>query len=411
MSDTPPNDGNGVPEQAEDVKEQPTSEAPGPVASEEASPSQESTSLERPPQESPPKETFQQEKPRRNGGRRWAIALLVIVTLVVAAFVTVQFVLSAPSATPRATEFEVLPGWGGARVAAELEEAGLVRSAPAFRYYLQFTETDRNLGEGLYDLSPTMSASEVAAALAAGGRPRTVSIVVPEGWRASDVVRRLAANGIATEDELETIVSHPADLAPAYLPDGANLEGYLFPATYDVPVHSSPEDVVSSMLERFQDELTGDVVDALIERSLTVHEWVTLASIVQSEAASHEEMPIIAGVFLNRLDDGMLLQSDPTVAYGLGKPMPELSALAGDLRQDTPWNTYMRPGLPATPISNPGSHALHAVLEPVRLNDAGVPWLYFLHGTDGGIPVFRPNTNLAAHERDVVVFLRNDGRR
>ena len=142
-----------------------------------------------------------------------------------------------------------------------------------------------------------------------------------------------------------------------------------------------------------------------------MHEWVTLASIVQSEAASHEEMPIIAGVFLNRLDDGMLLQSDPTVAYGLGKAMPELSALAGDLRRDTPWNTYTRPGLPATPISNPGSHALQAVLEPERLNEAGVPWLYFLHGTDGGIPVFRPNTNLAAHERDVVVFLRNDGRR
>ena len=353
------------------------------------------------------------EKPQRarGGGRRWAIVLLSLLTLVIAAFVTVQFVLSAPSATPRVTEFEVLPGWGGARVAAELEEAGLVRSALAFRYYLRFTETDRNVGEGLYDLSPTMSAAEVAAALAAGGRPRTVSIVVPEGWRATDVVRRLAANGFGEESEIEALIVEPGDLAPAYLPEGANLEGYLFPATYDVPVHSSPEEVIRTMVARFQEELSGEVVDALIERSLTVHEWVTLASIVQSEAASHEEMPIIAGVFLNRLDDGMLLQSDPTVAYGLGKAMPELSALAGDLRRDTPWNTYTRPGLPATPISNPGSHALQAVLEPERLNEAGVPWLYFLHGTDGGIPVFRPNTNLAAHERDVVVFLRNDGRR
>lgn len=359
-----------------------------------------------PPEPPPPPSTRPGSR-----GRNVAIVLLVLITLLVAAFVTVQFVLSAPSATPRQTEFEVLPGWGGARVAQELEEAGLVRSALAFRLYLQLTETDRNLGEGLYDLSPTMSAAEVAEALAAGGRPRTVSIVVPEGWRASDLVRRLAANDLGSESEFEALIGEPGELAPAYLPEDSSLEGYLFPATYDVPVHSTPEEVLRTMVTRFEAELTGEVVDALEERSLTVHEWVTLASIVQSEAASHEEMPIIAGVFLNRLDEGMLLQSDPTVAYGLGKPMPELSALAGDLRRDTPWNTYMRPGLPASPISNPGSDALRAVLEPERTNDAGVPWLYFLHGTDGGVPVFRPNTNLAAHERDVVVFLRNDGRR
>ncbi len=363
------------------------------------------------PTPTPPAPTPPPTPPARSRGRNVAMVLLVLITLLVAAFVAIQFTLSAPSATPRQTEFEVLPGWGGAQVAQELEEAGLVRSALAFRFYLQLTDTDRSLGEGLYDLSPSMSASEVAAALEAGGRPRTVSIVVPEGWRASDVVRRLAANGIGSESELEAVIEGPAELAPAYLPAEASLEGYLFPATYEVPVRSEPEDVVRTMVERFEAELTGEVVDALEERSLTVHEWVTLASIVQSEAASHEEMPIIAGVFLNRLDEGMLLQSDPTVAYGLGKPMPELSALAGDLRRDTPWNTYTRPGLPASPISNPGSDALRAVLEPVRVNEDGVPWLYFLHGTDGGIPVFRPNTNLAAHERDVVVFLRNDGRR
>lgn len=349
-------------------------------------------------------------KPRRKG-RAWLITIAVVAALAAAAYLTVRVLLSPPSSATSTTEFEVLPGWGGARVAEELAAAGLVRSALAFRYYLRFTGTDRSVGEGLYDLSPSMSAEELAQVLAAGGRPRTVSIVVPEGWRASDVVRRLAANGFGSEPDIARLIAEPGELAPAYLPEGANLEGYLFPATYDVPVRSSAAEVLGTMVARFETEVTEEVAAALLERSLTVHEWVTLASIVQSEAASHEEMPIIAGVFLNRLDLGMLLQSDPTVAYGLGKPMPELSAVAGDLRQDTPWNTYTRPGLPATPISNPGSHALHAVLEPVRQNDDGVPWLYFLHGTDGGVPVFRPNTNLAAHERDVVIFLRNDGRR
>lgn len=346
-------------------------------------------------------------------GRPLVIAALVLVVLAAAAFVTVRFLLSAPSATPRAVEFEVLPGWGGARVAEELAERGLVRSALAFRYYLRFTEIDRRVGEGLYDLSPAMSGAEVAEALAEGGRPRTVSIVVPEGWRAVDVVRRLDANGIGDVEELERLVMEPAGLASdfAFLPEGASLEGYLFPATYDVPVRLGAEEALRAMVARFEEELTEEVREALAASGLSVHEWVTLASIVQSEAASAAEMPIIAGVFLNRLDDGMLLQSDPTVAYGLGKPMPELSAVAGDLRRDTPWNTYTRAGLPETPISNPGRAALHAVLEPVRVDEAGVPWLYFLHGTDGGQPVFRPNTNLAAHERDVVVYLRNDGRR
>ncbi len=350
-------------------------------------------------------------QPRRRRGRPWAIAFVVLLLLAGAAYAIVRFLLSAPSATERQVEFEVLPGWGGARVAAELEDVGLVRSALAFRYYLRFTDTDRRLGEGLYDLSPDMSSEEVAAALAAGGRPRTVSIVVPEGWRAADVVQRLDANGIATQEELAALISEPGELAPEFLPEGATLEGYLFPATYEIPVRDGAAQVLGAMLARFEQELTPEVTAALEELDMSVQEWVTLASMVQSEAASADEMPIIAGVFLNRLDDGMLLQSDPTVAYGLGKPLPALSAVEGDLRQDTPWNTYTRPGLPQTPISNPGADALHAVLAPQRVNLDGVPYLYFLHGTDGGVPVFRPNTNLDDHNSDVVTYLRNDGRR
>src|SRR5690606_9690221 len=150
-----------------------------------------------------------------------------------------------------------------------------------------------------------------------------------------------------------------------------------------------------------------DLAAELARRGLTVHSWVTLASMVQAEAASVEEMGIIAGVFANRLQLGMPLQSDPTVAYGLGKALPELSAVAGDLRIDTPWNTYTRDGVPLGPIGNPGSEALRAVLEPERYAEDGALYLYFLHGTKDGEPVFRPNTNLPAHNRDVEAFLRS----
>lgn len=343
---------------------------------------------------------------RRRGGRAWALALLLVVLTVAGGLSAVRFVLSPPSATPTVVEFEVLPGWGGARVAAALAEAGLVRSALAFELLLRFTHLDRKLGEGLYDLSPAMTSREVAAALAAGGRPRTVRIVVPEGWRAAAVVARLAANGLGATPELEALVRSPGSLAPPGLPAGDSLEGYLFPATYDLPVHSTASQALGAMVARFEEEVTPAVAVALVDSGLGVHDWVTLASMVQAEAASEAEMPVIAGVFLNRLDLGMPLQSDPTVAYGLGKALPELSAPAGDLRRDTPWNTYTRSGLPAGPIGNPGAEALLAVLTPQRENPEGVPYLYFLHGSDGGTPVFRPNTDLPAHNRDVERFLR-----
>jgi UPF0755 protein len=118
-------------------------------------------------------------------------------------------------------------------------------------------------------------------------------------------------------------------------------------------------------------------------------------------------MPLIAGVFLNRLELGMALQSDPTVAYGLGKRLPELSASAGDLRRDHEWNTYTRPGLPSGPISNPGRAALHSLFAPVRTDDQGREYLYFLHGTSEGEPIFRLNTGLEGHNRDVFRYLRS----
>ena len=332
---------------------------------------------------------------------------------VVAAGVVVSFLLSAPSATPREVEFEVLPGWGGNRVAHALAAEGLVRSPRVFAAYLRFRDLDHSVGEGLYDLSPTMSTAEIAARLVEGGRPRVVSIAVPEGWRAANVVERLAANGVSTPDELRVLVDAPEDaLTIPFLPPERPLEGFLFPAVYEVPVHATADEALDLMVQRFRQELADiDPAERLEELGLSVYDWVTLASMVQAEAASDEEMPIIAGVFANRLELGMLLQSDPTVAYGLGKPMPELSAVAGDLQVDTPWNTYTRPGLPFSPIGNPGREALLAVLSPQRYTDDGTLYLYFLHGTEGGVPVFRPNTNLPAHNRDVETYLRNDGRR
>ncbi|CAN5807716.1 endolytic transglycosylase MltG [soil metagenome] len=345
-------------------------------------------------------------QPRPTGHRRFVgILLFGTAVLLVAAFFTVRTQLGPVATASTPTEFEVLPGWGGKRVAQALADAGLVRDARVFGLYLRYRDLDRAIGEGLYDLDPALSAAEVADKLSEGGRPRTVFVVIPEGFRLVDIAARLEKLGFGDKAAFLALFTEPGELRPDYVPAGSSLEGYLFPAGYELPVRSEPETIVRTMLARFEKE-RDKYADALAARDLPVNTWVTLASMVQAEAADATEMPIIAGVFLNRLERDMLLQSDPTVAYGLGKDLPRLDAVAGDLKQDTPWNTYTRAGLPATPIANPGEDALAAVLEPVRQNADGQDYLYFLHGSDGGETVFRPNLDLAAHEADVERYLR-----
>lgn len=334
-------------------------------------------------------------------------AAVILATLLAGGLLYARNLLTPVDVSSNETaEFEVLPGWGANQVASALEDAGLVKNARAFSLYLRYQNLDREVGEGLYGLSPSMDAAQLASALVAGGRPRTVTVLLPEGLRRRDVMTALAEANIGTEAELELLSGADSPLKPPYIPQAAGLEGYLFPAGYDLPVDSSPELAVSLMVERFERELTPEVEAQLAELGLSVHDWVTLASIIQSEAAGPEEMPIIAGVFLNRLDRDMLLQSDPTVAYGLGKALPELDAVAGDMQADHPWNTYVYPGLPPGPISNPGRDALQSVFSPQRQTEAGEDYLYFLHGSLDGAIIFRPNTTLDAHNADVETYLR-----
>ncbi len=300
-------------------------------------------------------------------------------------------------------EFDVEPGWSAARIASELEGVGLVRESEVLSLYLRLYNLDRDLGEGVYTLSPSMSVPMVAKRLTEGGLQRVTSVVIPEGFRMVDIANRLSEQGFGDADVLLALLREPGELRPVYVPDNAGLEGYLFPARYDFPVDGTPADVVGMMVERFDQELDMATVEALARRGLIVHDWVTLASMIQSEAGGEDEMAIISGVFWNRLDLGMRLQSDPTVAYGLGKDLPELNRSAGDFEADHLWNTYRYAELPKGPISNPGRAALEAVLEPQRTTDDDERYLYFLHGRDG---TFRPNTTFDDHNRDVQAYLR-----
>jgi UPF0755 protein len=349
---------------------------------------------------------------RRPGGPRRAFAVVALVALALAAAggALVTWALGPVDATdPRPVPFEVPAGVGAARVASDLHGAGLLREPRALVALLRWRGDQGRVGEGLYDLRRDLTVAELADALVRGGRPRTARFVLPEGIRLPDVVARVGAAGWddATTAELARLFAEPPEaLRPPGLPDGASLEGYLFPATYELPARFDAARIAAALVERFAREAERVDPVELERRGLDLHAWVTLASMVQAEAGGEGEMGIIAGVFVNRLEIGMPLQSDPTVAYGLGKELPELDFPGGDFAVDHPWNTYLIPALPVGPIGNPGAAALAAVLAPVRTDDAGRPWLYFLHGNDGGTIVFRPNLDLPGHLRDVNRYLR-----
>lgn len=294
---------------------------------------------------------------------------------------------------------EVKPGDTLARVARTLQAHGIVKNADALRFVMRQKGTAGRLKEGLYDLTGQMNVYQVADTLAGPARIPTVNATIPEGWRLKDIPPILARAGFDAA-AVKAALNDPS-LSPYTAGQQKNLEGFVFPATYTFRVGETPRDAVQEMVDRMNEEFTPANRAKARSLGLSVREWVILASMVQAEAAGDSEMPVIAGVFLNRLEEGIPLGSDPTVAYGLGKNLPQLDRSAGDFTRDTPYNTYTRQGLPPTPINNPGQAALLSVLNPQRKLPDGRAALYFLHGLNGKIYV---NHDYASHLRDVARY-------
>ena len=315
------------------------------------------------------------QPPKRPRRLRFGLWAWLAAALLVAAAATRLAWLLGP--TGAGAIVEIPEGAGAQAVGRVLEENGLVRSGRAFALYARWKKRAAQLQSGYYKLEGR-GVPELLDDLTGGQAPVMVRLVFPEGWRAVDYSGRLDAAGFDGAGFLSIVRNPPAEWTPAYV-KGPTLEGYLFPDTYDLAKGSDPAVIVTVMLRRFDHEVTPERVERLRGLKLDVHGWVTLASIVQAEAGAAQEMPYIAGVFLNRLETGMPLQSDPTVAYALGKRLPELDRYAGDFDVDSPYNTYRHPGLPPGPIANPGLEALLSVLNAKRTGENGLPYFYFFH--------------------------------
>jgi UPF0755 protein len=291
----------------------------------------------------------------------------------------------------------VAEGAGVAGIADQLHRMGLVRHPEIFRGHVVLKGAAGKLRAGEYELSGRMSLDDIVDKLVRGDVVRRV-VTFPEGSDIDEMAQLAAAKGLAVAD-FRKAAGDPApikDLDPA----ATDLEGYLFPDTYEITRKPDPAgDVVARMVKRFRQVIAPEL-PRIQASGMTLRQVVTLASVVELETARADERPRIAAVFLNRLKRRMPLQTDPTVIFALKRRGTwDGNIRRADLDVDSPYNTYRYPGLPPGPIASPGREAILAVLQPAAAAD-----LYFVSRNDGS---HQFSANLADHNRAVTQYQRN----
>jgi UPF0755 protein len=272
------------------------------------------------------------------------------------------------------------PGMGTRGIVARLVDQGVVKDGTSLLLWLTVTGQGRQLKAGDYQFDSPISAYEAVDKIRRG-EVATRRVTIPEGKNRFQVAELLAERtGLGTREEFLRVTASP-ELIKDLDPDASSLEGYLFPDTYEYTPTAKPSELVKEMVQRFREVYKPEWNQQAAARSLTLHQAITLASIVEGEAKVDEERPLIASVFYNRLEKGMKLESDPTFIYA--------AILANDYENDVnnpkhrrrldPYNTYQFPGLPPGPILNPGRKSIEAVLNP-----ADTKFVFFVvSGTDG----------------------------
>ena len=275
--------------------------------------------------------------------------------------------------------FSIRVGESPQDITNRLQQLGLIPDAGALRDYLVYTGIDTALQAGDYLFSAQMTPVEIADRMH-GSSPGEASLLILPGWRLEEIAEALPTTGLSIPPEnfLEIVNNPPAGLMVSnFLLSGATLEGFLSPGTYLLPRQTSVDELVVFLTNNFFAQITGEMLTGFQEQGLNLFQAVTLASIIEREAVLEEEMPLIASVFLNRLAEGMKLESDPTVQYAIGYHLRgetwwKNPLLLEDLKYESPYNTYLYPELPPGPISIPSPAAIEAVASP-----ADTPYFYF----------------------------------
>jgi UPF0755 protein len=323
------------------------------------------------------------------------LALALVLSLRLWWLVETQGPLRSAAEAPQA--FVVPPGASAEAIGRQLADVGIVPHPLVFRALVLLRGLGGTLKAGEYSLEGPLSMEQIVELLARGEVVRH-EVTIPEGLNMVEISLIVGARGVSGEEFLR-LAHDPAPIRDLD-PEASDLEGYLFPDTYDVPRTGDPAAaLVSHMLQRFRDVIAPHL-PVIRENGRTVRQIVTLASLVERETARPEERPRIAAVFLNRLRRGMLLQTDPTVIYALRVAGRwDGNIRKADLQIDSPYNTYRYPGIPPGPIGSPGRGALRGVVEPAEVKD-----LYFVSRNDG---THQFSETLAQHNRAVDRYQRH----
>lgn len=273
-----------------------------------------------------------------------------------------------------------------------LVSEGMLTNGWVFSWWARLTKADRKIKSGEYEFTELLSPLEILRRLTEGESLR-FAVTIPEGKTVKEIAAILAGKKLGTEENFLCLNKDPAFLDRWGLPP-QGMEGYLFPDTYYFSRFATPEEILGKMIVRFYQVFTPAMYRQAEALSMSPHEVVTLASLVEKETGAEVERPLVSAVFHNRLKKRMLLQCDPTVIYGIENFDGNLTRL--HLQTPTPYNTYVFPGLPPGPIANPGLHSLLATLNP-----ADRPYVYFVAKGDG---THEFSSDLASHNRAVQRF-------
>ena len=289
----------------------------------------------------------------------------------------------------------IKPGQGFSSFSKSLLQKGIIRHPFKFRLYARMKRYETQIKAGEYALSPAMSPEKILDIIV-GGKVQFHRLTIPEGYNLEQIARIVETSGFGRREDFLDIATN-TDFVHQQDIDAATFEGYLFPDTYLFPKDETLEKIISTMVKRFWSAFKPEWKRRSEALGLSIHEVVTLASIIEKESGVAGEQPIISSVFHNRLNRNMRLQSDPTVIYGIEDFNGNITRK--HLAQPTPYNTYTITGLPPGPIANAGAAAIEAALYP-----ADTKYLYFVSKRDS---THQFSTNLKDHNRAVRKYQLN----
>jgi UPF0755 protein len=322
--------------------------------------------------------------------RRVAAAAIAVIFLGVAAGGALWYATDANRALPAApTQVVIERGSTFAEIARKLVAAGVINNAVTFRVLAELRGEESQARAGEYRFPAHLTQNEILQAIVTGGAQVAAWVTIPEGFTATQIAARLQKAGVGTAAKFSNHFMQQELVV--YGVRTKNLEGFLFPSTYLMPLGASPQQVAAPMIAEFFKQLPKDAAQRSRALHVTVPQAVTVASLVEREARSESDRPRIAEVIYNRLRLGMPLQVDASIEYALPRHKSQLSL--ADLKIDSPYNTYQHVGLPPTPIANPGLPSLEAALDPSKGQD-----LYYVY-CGNGRHVFAKT--LAEHQANV----------